>query len=291
MWFDGFGIPMRLSVLALLGCMTACTAIAQDLAPEVLLLSRIKTHLRSEFSRLPNYTCLETIERFHKPAARDAKFKLRDTVRLEIGYSDHREWYAWPGEINLTVDNPASLAGSQGLIANGVFAITLHNLFIGNGGIFAWRGEDFLGDRKAAKYDFKFPAHSQIAKVSILGGSAWVNDEGSIWVDPQSLELVRLDGRATEIPPFLPLGALEYSVTFARTRIGASDALLAQDASLRMTQNDGVEDYDRISFTHCRMFQTSSTLSFDVDPTASEVPAPAQPVPRRLIPKATFPRT
>ena len=39
----------------------ACGAAGQDLAPEVVLLARIKTHLREEFAHLPSYTCLETI--------------------------------------------------------------------------------------------------------------------------------------------------------------------------------------------------------------------------------------
>lgn len=270
---------MRLSKLALLVCMAAGTVIAQDLAPEVLLLSRIKTHLRSEFSRLPNYTCLETIERFHKKAARDAKFRPQDKVRLEVGYSNHREWYAWPGSLTFTVDNPASLAGSQGLIADGVFAIRLHNLFIADSAVFTPRGEEDIGGRKAVKFDFRFPSHTNITHVSVLGGSGWVNEEGSIWADSQSLDLLRLDGRATEIPPFLPLGAMEYSVTFARTHIGESDALLAQDVSLRMAHNAGFEDYDQIAFTHCQVFQTSSALSFEAEPVASALPAPAPAAP------------
>jgi len=270
---------MRLCTLALVICGIACPALTQDLAPDVLLLSRVKTHLRGEFAHLPNYTCLETIERFHKEPARGAKFQLRDTVRLEIGYNNRQEWYAWPGDLQFTVDNPASLAGSRGLIASGVFAITLHNLFIADRAMFTPRGEDSIGGRRAVKFDFRFPARSEIAKISILGGSAWVNEDGSFWADPQSLALLRLDARATEIPPDLPLGGMEYSVTFARTHIGEADALLAQDATLHMTHDDGFEDYDRIAFTHCRMYQTSSTLRFDVDPAAPELPAPTRPAP------------
>jgi hypothetical protein len=235
---------------------------------------------------LPDFTCLETIERFDRQATHTAKFRPVDTVRLEIGYSDRHEWYARPGDLKFSVDNPASLAGTQGLIGDGVFGITLHNLFATDGAVFTARGEYSIGSRKAVKFDFRFPAQSNIAKISILGGTGWVNEEGSVWADPQSFELLRLDGWATEIPPFLPLGEMKYSVTFARTRIGEFDALLAQDATMRMTHNDGSEAYDRISFTHCRMFQTSSTLRFDIDPAAPEPPAASQPAPTST-PEAT----
>jgi hypothetical protein len=271
--------------LASVVCLSACAAIAQDLAPEVLLLSHIKTHLRYEFAHLPNYTCLETIARFQRAKKRVAKprrthsanamdhskvesgpFVPVDTVRLEVACSDHHEWYGLPGARQLSEENPAQLAGGVGLISNGNFSTTLHNLFLVDGAIFTSRGEDSIDGRKAVKFDYRFPTGSVIARISLLGGQGAVNEEGSIWVDPQSLDLLRLDGRATEIPPSLPLAEVEFAVTYGRTRIGEFDALLAQYADLHMIQTTGVEDYDRIDFTHCRMFQTTSTLRFDIDP-------------------------
>jgi hypothetical protein len=279
---------MRLSKYASVVCLAACAVVAQDLAPEVLLLSRIKSHLRYEFAHLPNYTCLETIARFQKAKERGlkprrthsanatdqskveswqgGKFIQVDTVRLEVACSERHEWYGLPGTRQLSEENPAVLAGGVGLISNGNFSTTLHNLFLVDGAIFTPRGEDSIDGRKAVKFDYRFPAGSVIARISLLGGQGAVNEEGSIWVDPQSLDLLRLDGRATEIPPSLPLAVMEFAVTYGRTRIGEFDALLAQYADLHMIQTTGVEDYDRIDFTHCRMFQTTSRLRFDIDP-------------------------
>jgi hypothetical protein len=276
---------MPLGKLASVVCMAACTVTAQDLAPEVLLLSHIKTYLRYEFAHLPNYTCLETIARFQRAKKRVANprrthsanamdhskaesgpFVPVDTVRLEVASSERHEWYGLPGARELSEENPAVLAGGVGLISNGNFSTTLHNLFLVDGAIFTPRGEDSIDGRKAVKFDYRFPAGSVIARILLLGGQGAVNEEGSIWVDPQSLDLLRLDGRATEIPPSLPLAEMEFAVTYGRTRIGEFDALLAQYADLHMIQTTGVEDYDRIDFTHCRMFQTTSTLRFDIDP-------------------------
>jgi hypothetical protein len=64
----------------------ACVGSAQELPPEVLLLARIKSHMREELSNLPNYTCLETITRFHKEPGSRSKFRGQflpmDMVRL-----------------------------------------------------------------------------------------------------------------------------------------------------------------------------------------------------------------
>lgn len=275
---------MRLDKLASVVWLATSTVAAQDLAPEVLMLSRVKSFLRYEFLHLPNYTCLETISRFQKPAKRGNAFQPLDTVRLEIAYSDRHEWFGSPGDRGMTVSNPALIASGAGLIANGIFATTLHNLFLADAANISPGGEDFIDGRKAVKFDYRFPAGSNVATVTLLGGSGPVNEEGSVWIDPKSFDLLRLDGHATEIPPRLPLAVMEYTVVYGRTRIGEFDALLAQHADLHMIQTTGVEDYDRMDFTHCRMFHSSSTLSFDPEP-ASPAGAPAEPARRGADPQ------
>jgi hypothetical protein len=121
------------------------------------LVARIKAHVREELSRLPDYACLETIARFHKPAQRASKMIRLDTVRLEVLYSGDREWYGSPGDISLHELNPKELIGS-GIIANGPFALFLRMIFLGHEASFKYRGEEFLGVRKTAKFDFRLPA-------------------------------------------------------------------------------------------------------------------------------------
>src|ERR1700677_1324758 len=83
--------------LAVAWLVIASSAAAQDLAPETVLLARIKSHMREEFSHVTNYTCLETTARFHAAPGPQAKAQLKlaplDTVRLEIVYANHHEWY------------------------------------------------------------------------------------------------------------------------------------------------------------------------------------------------------
>src|SRR5262249_11454775 len=155
--------------------------------------------------------------RFHKQAARGSKFQPLDTVRLEIVYSDGREWYGSPGDRNLSEPNPVSFTGA-GLIASGIFAITLHNLFVSTVAVFTSRGEDSIDGHAAIKYDFRLPRLVNKLEVSIPGGIGTVGEEGSFWVDSRSLDLLRLDVRAAEIPDFLPLADMEFEVKYARTR-------------------------------------------------------------------------
>jgi hypothetical protein len=125
----------------------------------VLLLSRIKARLGDELSHVPNYTCLETIARFHKEGSRRirslAALQPLDTVALEIVYSNHREWYGSPGDRSLSVDNPATFVGA-GLIGDGPFALGLAAII--HGASFTYRGEETVGGRLAVRYDYHLSA-------------------------------------------------------------------------------------------------------------------------------------
>ena len=258
---------MRFWKLAVASVVLACVGTPQDLAPDVLLLARIKSHMGEELSHIPNCTCLETITRFHKerghPSQVHEPLKPLDTVRLEIVYSNHREWYGSPGDRNLRVDNPVAFVGG-GMIGNGAFAMMLNNIL--GGARFMYVGEETLGGRTAVKYDFHLPARVKGLTISIPGGEGTVGEEGSFWADPQSLDLIRLESRVNEIPPYLPLQEGSTNVNYSRMRIGDYNVLLAQQADLHILGATGVEDFDHLEFTHCRAYSAESVIRFDRDP-------------------------
>ena len=70
---------------------------AQELSPEVLLLARIKVKMAENLKGLPNYTCLQTIERSTRDAG-NRRYRPLDTVRVEVALVDGKELFAWPGE-------------------------------------------------------------------------------------------------------------------------------------------------------------------------------------------------
>jgi hypothetical protein len=242
----------------------ACTAVAQSLPPEVILLARIKSQLRQELSRLPNYTCLETVSRFRRSAGAHGSSHKRleplDRVRLEIVYSDHREYYGSPGAREMSVDNPAAFIGS-GMIGNGAFALTLNNIL--EGARFSYRGEELEAGRPVVRYEFHISKMLKALVITVPGGQGTVGEEGSILVDKSSLDLVRVESVATEIPPSLPLEEMTTDVSYASTRIGGHDVLLAQQADIYVLESSGLEDFDRLEFTHCRAYSAESEIRFD----------------------------
>ena len=171
---------MRLLAAILAGLALApAPAASDDLPPEFLLLSRIKRHMRGELARLPDYTCLETSQRFQKAAGTRSAMKSLDTVRLEVLYTGKHELFAAPGAGDFREDKPSTFSGGGGLSASGLFATFLHTLFVNDNGMFTWRGEvanqaggDALNlvGRRTVRYDFRVPVltsgwHMQVGNV------------------------------------------------------------------------------------------------------------------------------
>ena len=242
---------------------------AQGLSSDQQLLVSIKAHMREELSHLPNYTCLESVARFQNQSAmQHPKLERMDTVRLEVAYSKDREWYGAPGDRKFSADNPFEFVGG-GVMGSGTFAMNLHNVF--EVASIDYRGQDELNGRRATKYDFRLPRAA--LEVSIPGGFGTVNQAGSFWVDPQSLDLIRLDSHVIEIPRYLPLDQMNTNVNYARTQIGLYTPLLPQEADLHILETSGREGFDRIEFTHCRAFSAQSAIHFGTTPQDAE-PSP-----------------
>src|SRR5690349_8630620 len=110
----------------------------QDLSPEVLMLARVKSHAREELARIPNYTCVEVLQRFHKTSGPKSTMKPLDTMQLEVAQIGGREMYSWLGDRNFKEDDPAAFIGS-GMIGNGLFAAHLRSLFVAGSATFQYR--------------------------------------------------------------------------------------------------------------------------------------------------------
>ena len=102
---------------------------------------------------------------------------------------------------------------------------------------------------------------------------AW---SGTFWADPVTFDLIRLEVRADEIPPLLEINDAITTMEYARTRIGQADVLLPQTGELRLLGTSGEESLAHVEFTHCRSFQTETSISF-AEPDSPQ--GLAQPIP------------
>ena len=246
-------------------------AAGQELPPGVLLLSRIKAHVRQQIVALPDYTCLETTARYHKAAGAKTGLKQLDTVRLEVLFTGQREMYASPGDRSFRNSHPGEFT-SSGLSADGLFVTHLQSLFVNEQAVIQYRGEVDLAGRPAARYDFRVPLMMSGWNVQLAGGGGIVGMKGSFWADLESLDVLRLEIHADEIPLTVPAAEITAIIDYARA--GSGEVVLPQSARLYLQDVLGAESENRVEFTHCRAFHAQSAVRFE--PASGGGPAPPE---------------
>jgi hypothetical protein len=246
---------------------------ARGQSPAESLLVRFQEKVRQDMTNIPNYTCLETIERAHRePHARG--FKPVDTVRLEVSSVAGKELFAWPGARQFEDRDVTSLV-TGGAIGTGMFANFARNLFVTGKGDRRYGGEENLAGRSAVRYDFHLMAQESSFQITSNNATEIVAAKGAFWFDSGSLDLIRLDVYGDGLPYSLRLEEAVIRTFYARTHIGDSDALLPKRSELTMSHFSGEANRDAIEFSQCHEYRTESTISFDAPPaTLPEAPKP-----------------
>jgi len=245
----------------------------QGPAPDLSLLSRIKGKVAENLRRLPNYTCTQTIVRSlrRKPSA---KLQRLDTVRLEIAYVGGKELYGWPGSGKIDQSQITKLVG--GTIGNGDFAVLPSSIFLGESAKFRYQGESVLEGKPSVRFDYAVPRLASGYQLQSGATAAIVGYHGSFWVDPESLDLMRLEVAADDIPGGLKLASAIDRMEYDHISIGGTKFLLPRGAELDITDSLGSVSQNRMRLQSCHEFVGESALSFADIPAESFV-APSKP--------------
>src|ERR1700730_3944898 len=129
-------------------CMVACAALVleveaqSDLPREVLLLSKIRHRAVADLSHMPNFTCLETIERGTRRYAWTS-FSVQDVVQVEVAHVGTEELFSWPGAAHFENRTLEEMVGS-GMVSNGEYVGRAGTLFIGDAGVMRYWGDEEL---------------------------------------------------------------------------------------------------------------------------------------------------
>ncbi len=246
---------------------------AQDLPPWLLLLARVKQHGRATFEHIPDYSCLETVNRFEKPRNGESFWPV-DTLRLEVASVGGKEIFARQGAARFG-DGDLHAFTSQGVLSSGAFSATPLNLFVEDVARITPLPQEGMFSGMTLGFHFEVSAMTGGFTVQSGGSKARAGLRGTFWVDPQTLDLVRIEEQAVDLPPLPLMRDLTTSINYARTRIGSSEPLLPQSAETVVTDYYGAERKNVIEFTGCREYTSESVIH--VGPVVSAPP----PAPRK----------
>ena len=135
---------------------------AQSLPPDLQRLVDLKHQAAASLSQVPDYACLETVERHNQGVAGDIS---RDVLRVEVVLAGGKESYAWPGHRKTSTDDLPSLIG-YGLIVTGLFGMFANDVFTSGGAAIHFNGDETVEGSHAFRYDYGIPVSASSWRVA-----------------------------------------------------------------------------------------------------------------------------
>jgi hypothetical protein len=241
---------------------------AEDIPRDVLQLARVRAHMSDLLTRLPNYTCLQNIERSRRSST--GRTQLIDLVRIEVALVNGDELFAWPGSKKFQDTKIIDMV-KGGAIGSGNFALHAKSVFQTGAPRFTFAGERIRQDgRQTLRWDYVVPLLSSGYLLRNPPHEFTVGYHGSFWVDAQSLDVVRLEVHADDIPRQLEIQSAVDAIEYQRVRLGEEDFLLPSKSELHMTGTDGHQSINITTFTGCRQYTGESKISFEDSQSESE---------------------
>ncbi|MCX6622215.1 MAG: hypothetical protein NTY38_14330 [Acidobacteria bacterium] len=272
---------MREVRLLLHGLLAVVISYAQsNLVPQAPLLEKIRLRMAESLDRLPNYTCLQTIERSYRRAP-SHKFEMQDIVRLEVGLVQGKELFAWPGSGKFDERDVTEMV-KGGAIGNGNFALHARAIFLARSAEIHYAGEEELNQRRVYRFDYQVPLQRSTYRLRVLPNQALVAYHGSFWADAANLDVLRLEVDADQIPRELEIQAARKIIEYSRMPIGSVDFLLPAHSEMGLVDLRGNENRNHTILSACRQFAGESQLSFADAPTSAAPDAP--PIEQRDLP-------
>ncbi len=245
----------------------------KPLTAEEVLIGRVRVVAAQDLGRLPNFTCVETIERSRRAPA-GKKYEFLDTIRLEVAYVEGKEMYSWPGEPRFEERDLTKMVGGMGAIGTGDFVMHARAVLLGAGVKFEPAVKETMGERAVYRFDYRVPIDRSGFVIRIPPEEGIVGFGGSTWHDRETLELVRLRIVIDEIPGHLPLRRGEKQFDYRRIPIGESQYLLPVSMDMTLSLMNGGESRNVTTFSGCRQYSGESTLVFE-DPAETKAPEAA----------------
>jgi hypothetical protein len=211
--------------------------------------------------KLPNYVCKEFMARYAS-AARPADWRALDVVSTSLVYEQGRESYR-----EITINGKPFQKGMEqmtGAWSTGEFATMLLDLFN------PWTAAEFHQHRQASLagveaqvYDFVVERARSHWRVTEASQSIMPSYKGSVWIEPATGRVLRIEMQARALPKEFPLDTVESAIDYDNAMIGGKKFLLPVHAETLACQR-GTNNCSRnaIDFRNYHKFEATSDVTF-----------------------------
>ncbi len=211
---------------------------------------------------LPSYVCTEMVTRSQSEST-PADFQPIDVVTMEVLYTDGREDYR-----NIQINGKKTVKKIEetgGAWSTGEFGTVLVDLFSpATGATFHFRRDSRAGGIMAKMYDFEVTregSHWSIHAQSQTYDPPYV---GSVWIDPSTSRVLRIEMEAKGLPGEFPLDHVESATDYQYIRLGDAKQYLLPVHAETLSCQRGTAYCSRnvIDFRNYHKYTGESTITF-----------------------------
>jgi hypothetical protein len=211
---------------------------------------------------LPNYVCQEVTTRYVSET-RQPNWQVIDVVSAEVVYENRKESYR-----NLTINGKPTKKAPEdtGAWSSGEFGTILRNLFEpGTDADFKYAEDDTIAHQAASVYKFAVERLRSSWKIWVPGQYILPAYKGSVWVDKQTANTLRIEMQAQDIPEEFPRIATETAVDYDYITLGTPEKYLLPVRAEVLSCARGSNECERnvIEFRNYHKFTGESTIKFN----------------------------
>jgi hypothetical protein len=235
----------------------------RSLSPDEPLIERARETAFEFSEKLPNFICEEFMKRFIQRGREEMPL---DVVSADIVYRDAQESYRNVKINGSPTDEP--LEEIDGSWSTGEFASTLLDLFDPRtDAMFRSRGTSPISGVSAQLYDFQVRSENSHWKVQSESQTLAPAYGGSVWVDPKTARVLRIEIQARDIPSDFPMDSVESAVDYSYVMIGGKSFLLPVHAeSLGCQRNTDNCSHNFIDFRNYHELEVDFRLLSPISP-------------------------
>jgi len=210
---------------------------------------------------LPNYVVQESATRYVSET-RQPSWNVIDIVSAEVVFEEHQESYR-----NIQINGKPSKKPPEesGAWSTGEFGTILGSLFSGyTAAEFKYAQDDTISHRSASVFDFKVQRVRSNWRIWTPGQYILPAYRGSVWIDKETGEVLRLEMQAKDIPEMFPEITIETAVDYDSIRLGTPEKFLLPVHSEILSCWRGSNECQRnvIEFRNYHKFTGESNIEF-----------------------------
>ena len=243
------------------------------------LVDRVRQAAYEFDQSLPNFLCDEQVMRFESRTLKP-DWKYLDRIDVELLYLEGKEEYRNIRRNGkpLKKEDPEK----SGSWSTGEFGSTLVDILSSSSQArFEYKKDSSIGGRPVKIYTFRVEQPNSNWRIR-FGPEVKPAYNGSLWIDPESARVLRIEKDSNELPPAYPFDKVETVVDYGWVPIGGTRYLLpTRSESLACERGSFNCSKIEIEFRNYRKFAvesqvlaTDSEISF---PEAEESKKPAEP--------------